>query len=78
MKKCSIRLTSWVSPPYFFQVDDASEAFDVATSNVTILGGRLNLSKEDVEYPPICEYFGLSTMAGRVIAPGAILYYLMK
>ena len=67
-----------MSPPHFFQVDCASEAFDVATSNVTILGGRLNLSKDDVEYPPTYEYLGLSTKAGRVIAPGAIFYYLMK
>ena len=78
MKNCSIRLTRRVSPPYFFKVDCASEAFEVATSKVTILGGRLNLSKDDVEYPPTYEYLGLSTRAGRVIAPGAMYYYLEK
>ena len=59
-------------------MDYANEAFEVATSKVTILGGRLNLSKDDVECPPTYEYLGLSTKAGRVIAPGAIYYYLEK
>ena len=52
-----MRLTRRVRPPYFDQVASAKEALEVATSTVTMFGGKLNLSKEEAVYPPFTRVF---------------------
>ena len=47
------------------RVASAREAFELATSTVTMFGGKLNLSKEEAVYPvdiPLQEYFGGYTL----------------
>ena len=50
-----MRLTRRVRPPYFEHVASAREALELATSTVTMFGGKLNLSKEEAVYPPLQE-----------------------